>query len=129
MNLNQDTTPTPVSTTLTTGQWTSISSATTMTNTCTDFRWTVTEVTATDANGTFTAKCMGTMQVTGTAHGILSADTVTWTAQGTGTTTAGSSCAIALAGSATFDGTQIRIPYSGTTCLGPIAGAEILRRS
>ena len=30
---------------------------------------------------------------------------------------------------ATFDGAQFRIPYSGTTCLGPISGTEILRKS
>ena len=130
-NFNQDTKPTPVSTGLTTGQWASISSATTLPNTCTDFRWNITEIAGSSVSGTFTAKCMGTMQIAGTAHGTLTSDTtVTWTANATGTTPGvPGTCPISLIGTATFDGTQLRIPYSGTTGLGPISGAEILRKT
>ena len=35
---------------------------------------------------------------------------------------------MALTGTATFDGTQFRIPYTGTTCLGPVRGSETLHR-
>jgi hypothetical protein len=115
-------------TTIATGQWSSISSSTTATGTCTNFHWTVTQFTGTSGSGTFTATCMGTMQVSGTAHGTLSGQTVTWTADAVGTASAGGSCPIALSGTATYDGTQIRIPYSGTTCVGPVSGTEILRQ-
>ena len=110
-----------------TGSWASVATAT-VTDTCTDFRWTITELTGTTGAGTFTATCLGTMAISGTARGTLSGTTVNWTASATGTSN-GVSCPISLTGTATFDGTQFRIPYSGTTCLGPISGTEILRKS
>lgn len=110
-----------------TGSWASLASSTS-TNTCTDFHWTITELTGTTGAGTFTAKCLGNMPISGTATGTLSGTTVNWSATATGTSN-GVSCPIALTGTATFDGVQFRIPYSGTTCLGPISGTEILRKS
>jgi hypothetical protein len=111
------------------GAWTSIASETTLTNTCTDFHWTITEVAGTSGSGTFTARCMGTLVVAGTAHGSLSGTTVTWAADALGTTPGGASCPVVLTGTATFDGTQFRVPYTGTTCLGPVSGAEVLRKT
>jgi hypothetical protein len=37
-------------------------------------------------------------------------------------------CAIALSGVATLETDKIRVPYSGTTCVGPVSGTEVLRR-
>jgi hypothetical protein len=122
---NPTTTATPQAMT---GSWASLATAT-VTDTCTDFLWTITELTGTTGKGTFTAKCLGTMLISGTASGTLSGTTVTWTATATGTASDGSSCPISLSGAATFDGAQFRIPYSGTTCRGPISGVEILRKS
>ena len=113
---------------LTTGSWSSISSNTTLPNTCTDFHWTITEISGTKGSGTFTARCMNNVQVSGTAQGTLSGTSVTWSASGTGTVPTGASCPFALSGTATYDGTQYRIPYSGTTCLGPVSGMEVLRK-
>ena len=124
---SQTTSPDP--TNLSTGQWTSVSSATTLTNTCTNFRWTITTITTTTVSGSFTATCMSTMQVTGTAHGDISGDTIAWTASATGTAPNMPSCAVTLTGTATYDGTQFLVPFTGTTCLGPVSGAEILRKS
>ena len=129
LNLGSPTTTPSPSTQMSTGSWSSISSSTTLTNTCTDFRWTITEITGTTAKGTFTAVCLGTMQIAGTANGTLTGDTVAWTANAVGTTPGAPSCPISLTGTATFDGTQFRIPYTGTTCLGPVSGAEVLRKS
>lgn len=126
-NSGQESPTTPTSTGLSTGQWSSIATATS-TTACTDFKWTITEISGASARGTFTAKCLGNMQVAGTAHGTLTVDTVSWAAEATGTTPQLQTCPISLTGTAQFDGTQIRIPYSGTTCLGPISGAEILRK-
>lgn len=110
------------------GSWASVSSATSLQNICTNFTWSVTDISGNTASGTFTATCLDTLQVNGTASGTLSGSTVNWTASGTATAPDGTECPISLSGTATFDGTQIRIPYSGTTCLGPVSGTEILRR-
>jgi len=130
--LNQNsssTSPTTVTTQLMGGSWASVSSATSLTNTCTDFHWMITSISEMTASGTFSATCMGTMQVNGTASGTLSGTTVTWTASGNGTTAGGAACPISLSGTATFDGTQFRIPFTGTTCMGPVSGTEILRKA
>jgi hypothetical protein len=125
---NDKTTPTDP-TGLTTGQWSSVSSATSLTTTCTNFKWTIVDISGTSGTGTFTATCMGNMQVAGSAAGTLTGTEVTWTATATGTAPGGVTCPISLTGTATYDGTQFRIPYSGSTCLGPVAGTEILRKT
>src|SRR6188472_818566 len=101
------------------GAWASVSSTTPPVGTCTNFHWSITEFTGTTGSGTFSATCAGNVQVAGTARGTLSGTTVNWTANAVGTS-AGISCPISLTGSATFDGTQFRIPYAGTTCAGPV---------
>lgn len=95
---------------------------------CTDFRWAVTEYTGTTAAGTFSATCLGNLQVAGSAQGTLSGSTVNWSANATGTVQGVPPCNIALSGTAVLETNQIRIPYAGTTCLGPVSGTEILRR-
>jgi len=110
-----------------TGAWTSLAPAT-LTDTCTGFRWTITDLNGTTGSGTFSATCLGSLLITGTASGTLTGTTVAWTATAAGTSN-GSPCAVSLNGTATFDGTQFRIPYNGTTCVGPIHGVEILRKS
>ena len=98
---------------------------------CTNFKWQVTDFSGTSGSGTFSATCLnGAMNIAGSARGTLSGTTVTWTATATATG-AGipAGCAISLAGTAVLDGNQIRIPYSGTTCLGPVSGTEILGKS
>ncbi len=112
------------------GQWSSTTAnATSLLTSCTNFRWNVTEQSASSASGTFTATCFTTLQVSGTAQGALSGATLNWTATAlaTGSGIAGD-CAITLAGSATMANNEISIPYSGTTCLGPVSGTEVLRK-
>jgi hypothetical protein len=53
---------------------------------------------------------------------------VQWTGTGTATAPDLPSCAISLSGTAELGTDSIRIPYSGTTCLGPVSGVEILKR-
>ena len=118
---------TPVTADALVGAWAPVSSWSTAPNTCTDFHWTVADVSGTTAAGTFTATC-GAMPVSGIARGTLTDQSLAWTATATGLTTAGLACPVSLTGTATFDGTQIRVPYAGTTCLGNVSGAEILRK-
>jgi hypothetical protein len=123
------TSPTSSSPSLSSGPWASVASSTSLVDTCTNFRWMVGDVTDGKGSGTFSATCLGTMQVSGTANGTINGNDVTWTATATGISPDGTACPISLTGTATFDGAQFRIPYTGTTCVGPVSGTEILRKS
>ena len=111
------------------GRWVSASSdAATLLNSCTNFVWNVTEKTATSGKGNFSATCFNVMQVTGTAQGTMSGTSITWSASGVSTGGATGTCAISLSGTATITDTQISIPFSGSTCLGPVSGTETLKK-
>jgi len=110
------------------GVWTSSNIIPTP-STCTDFKWTVTEQTATSARGSFTATCAQTLKLAGTAQGTLNpSGTIDWSAQGTATAPDLPSCAISLTGTAELGTDTIRIPYSGDTCLGKVSGVESVKR-
>lgn len=96
---------------------------------CADFKWNVTEQTSTSAKGTFTATCAGDLKLSGTAEGTLNDSRVNWTAQGTASAPGLPSCNFSLSGTAEIGMDAVRVPYAGTTCLGPVNGEEILRRS
>jgi hypothetical protein len=96
---------------------------------CTNFQWHATEQTSNSAKGSFSATCAGGLNVAGTAQGTLNGTTVNWSGTGTATAADLPSCAVSLSGTAELGADSIRIPYSGTTCLGPVSGVEILRKS
>jgi hypothetical protein len=96
---------------------------------CTDFKWEVTEQNGASASGNFSATCPGGLLMSGTARGTTLGSTISWTANGAATTAGLPACAIALTGTASLETDRIRVPYSGTTCLGAVRGEEILRRS
>lgn len=96
---------------------------------CTDFKWDVTEQTAVSAKGNFSATCAGELKLTGSAQGQLtSGSSLTWSATGNATAPGLTSCAISLTGSAELLIDTIRVPYSGTTCLGNVSGVESLKK-
>ncbi len=97
-------------------------------STCTDFKWNPTEQTSNSAKGSFSASCAGDLKVSGTATGTLSGSTITWAANANAATPAAPTCQVLLAGTAELGLESIRIPYSGTTCLGPVNGVEILNK-
>jgi hypothetical protein len=109
------------------GSWTSSSLIPTP-STCTDFKWNVTEQTATTARGSFSATCANDLKLNGTAQGTLSGSTIDWSAQGVANAPGITSCDITLKGTAEIGITSIRVPYSGDTCLGKVSGVETLRR-
>jgi hypothetical protein len=109
------------------GNWTS-SNIIPSPTTCTDFKWNVTEQTTTTAKGSFSATCAGELKFTGTAEGKMTGNSISWTANGKATGPGLPSCDIALVGTAELTVDSIRVPYSGTTCLGPVNGVENLRR-
>ena len=115
-----------------TGSWQSVQDAGSIIpdpNTCTDFKWVAASQTATSASGSFSANCNG-VAFSGTASGTLTGTTVAWTANGTGTGSPlpQSPCAISLSGTAELGTDSIRVPYNGTTCMGVVAGVQILNR-
>jgi hypothetical protein len=127
------TSPTPTATTLLGGKWATTQSlpgvSGSLADSCVNFQWAVTSFTGTSGSGTFSATCMGNMQVAGSATGTLSGSTLTWSANATATVPGFPSCPIAISGTATLEANnQIRIPYSGTTCLGPVSGTEVIKR-
>ena len=95
---------------------------------CADFKWNVTEQTATTAKGSFSATCAGDQKLEGTAEGSLSGSVVNWSAQGTASAPGLASCGFSLTGAAHIGMDSVRVPYSGTTCLGAVNGEEILRK-
>jgi hypothetical protein len=95
---------------------------------CTNFKWTPAQQSATSAVGSFSATCAGGLNVAGTAAGTLSGTTITWNAQAIASTPDIASCNVALTGTAELGVSSVRIPYSGTTCLGPVSGVEILNK-
>jgi hypothetical protein len=97
-------------------------------NACTDFKWNASEQTSTSARGSFSATCAGDLKLTGTAQGTLSGSGISWSAQGNATAPGLTSCSIALTGTAELGVDSVKIPYSGTTCLGAVNGVEELKR-
>jgi len=98
---------------------------------CGNFLWTVTGQTATSINGTFSLACGEGVIVSGTASGtLMNSTTVNLTATGTGSMPGIPSCPFSInsVGTITDNNTALTIPYSGTTCLGPMHGTETLRK-
>ncbi len=121
--------PSEVSVTLLGGTWTTSSStAGSITSSCTNFTWSVTEQTGNSATGNFGATCFNDLTITGTASGTLSGNTLTWNAAATMSAPGFPNCEVKLAGTAALAGDTISIPYAGTTCLGPVSGTEILKK-
>lgn len=111
------------------GTWTSANIIPSPT-TCTDFKWNPSEQTNTTAKGSFSATCAGDLKLSGTAEGALTTTgTVNWRAQGNASAPGLTTCGIALTGTAELTTDSIRIPYSGTTCLGAVSGVEILKKN
>jgi hypothetical protein len=82
-------------------------------------------------SGLFFARCPGNLTVSGSAWGELkeagtTSIPVSATAGATGPGVL--VCEVSLKGTASVEGDTIRIPYSGTTCQGPVSGTEVLQR-
>src|SRR5262245_51292867 len=99
-------------------------------STCGNFEWEITSQSDTAIQGNFSAECGGGVTVSATASGVLNnATTVTIHIVGTGFV-GGLGCPFTLDGIGTiFDNNNaITIPYTGTTCYGPVSGTETLRK-
>jgi hypothetical protein len=115
-----------------TGSWQSVQDAGSIIpdpNTCTDFKWVASTQTPTSAVGSFSASCNGVI-FSGVANGTLTGTTVAWGANGTasGASLPQSPCAITLTGTAELGTNSIRVPYTGSTCMGPVSGVQVLSK-
>ena len=95
-------------------------------STCSNFQWSVTNQTATEAAGNFSADCNGGLSVQGNITAKLGGATIPIAITGT-LKTGADSCPFSLNGEGTpIDSVTFHITYTGTTCLGPLQGANNL---
>jgi hypothetical protein len=108
------------------GTWTSVASIGTGPGSCTNFQWALTGQQGNNVSGTFSAVC-ASMTVSGTISGQVDGNEVPYQVSGSVALPVGP-CGFAFSGTARIEGDALRVPYSGTTCLGPMHGEEVLRR-
>jgi hypothetical protein len=93
---------------------------------CSNFTWSVTNQTATEASGRFSAECGAGLVLSGTITGRLGGTTIPIVVSGSlirGT----DACQFSLTGEGIpLDSVTFKINYSGTTCLGPLQGSNNL---
>ena len=96
---------------------------------CGNFQYQIATQTATSIAGTFTATC-GTLVVSASGNGTTNGNNVHISVNGSGSLPGLPVCPFSLSSNATIEenGNALRLPYSGTTCLGPVSGTEVLRR-
>ncbi len=94
---------------------------------CTELEVTFDEQDGDVYTGTFSATCADGIVLTGTAIGTYVDGLLTVDADGLATAS-GVQCPFTLSGTARLVGDQIQIDYTGTSCLGPVSGSEVLTR-
>jgi hypothetical protein len=97
---------------------------------CGNFQFQISSQTATAIAGTFTGICGGGLTIAGTANGRVEGNNVPVTITGAANGPGLPNCPFTITGNGTLEdgGNTLRIPYSGTTCLGPVNGTEVLRK-
>ena len=98
-------------------------------STCQNFQFQITSQTANSIGGTFAATCAG-YPINGNASGTMNGNNVTINVSGAGSVSGVAVCPFQLTSNATIqdNGNTIVLPYTGTTCLGPISGTQTLHR-
>src|SRR5260221_12221308 len=99
-------------------------------NTCGNFQYQISSQTENSVSGTFSAICGGGLAVTSSASGQIHSTEVTIALVGNASVPGFPSCSFSVTGNGTIEdnGNTLRLPYSGTTCLGPVSGTELLHR-
>ncbi|HXI30129.1 MAG TPA: hypothetical protein VNG89_16945 [Vicinamibacterales bacterium] len=99
-------------------------------NSCSAFQFTMTSQTASQASGSFTAQCPGNLTLTGTISGQLGGPTIPMVITGLATAPGEAACPFTLNGTGVpQNANELRIDYTGTTCLGPVTGSATLRQA
>jgi hypothetical protein len=120
--------PSTVSLDVFAGTWAS-ASATAPPTGCGNLKYTVTPVSATEANVTFSGTCASSIQVTGSGTGKVNGSTLDWSAQGL-VGQGGTNCPFSFPnGKATEEaGGGIKVTYAGTVCGIPVSGSEVVKK-
>ena len=94
---------------------------------CSNFQWAITTQTSTQAAGKFSADCAGGLSLAGNITGKLDAGaTIPLTIDGA-LTKGEDRCIFSLTGTGTpINSVTFKIAYSGSTCLGPLQGENML---
>jgi hypothetical protein len=112
--------------------WTSrdISSSLPGPNSCGNFQYQIANQTANSIDGTFTAMCGNNLVLSARVSGQVNGNNVAITLDGSGSMQGLPLCTFKITGNGTIEdnGNTLNMPYSGTTCLGPVQGTEVLRR-
>jgi hypothetical protein len=99
-------------------------------NSCSAFQFTMTSQSATQATGNFTASCPGDLTLNGTISGQLGGATIPMVITGVATAPGEPGCPFVLNGNGVLvTPNELRIDYTGNTCLGPVSGSATLRQS
>ncbi len=94
---------------------------------CWNMQLTISSQTATLALGSLTMVCPDNLTVAGSIRGTLGGATIPLTYEGAATQS-GQNCSFTMSGTGTPLGADnFRFDFTGTSCLGPIYGSEILR--
>jgi len=114
------------------GTWTSASFVVPPPSSCTNFQWHATNQTSTSIAGAFEADCAGGLTASGNAQAqLVNGTTVPIVVTGVANLPGVGACAFSLSGTGTVsdNNTTLTIPYSGTTCMGPVRGTETLHKA
>jgi hypothetical protein len=116
-----------------TGTWSSQAFTIPTASSCGNFQWNVTNQVASSLAGTFSATCADGIGITGEASGqLINSTSASITVKGTAVgVPVISTCDFNLSGTGTLsdNSTSLSVPYTGTTCLGPVHGTEVLHKN
>ena len=99
-------------------------------NSCGNFQYQIASQTATTIAGTFTASCGNGLTLSGSVNGQVNGTNVSLTVDGSGSMPGVPVCNFNVTSNGTIqdNGNTLSLPYSGTTCLGPVHGTEVLHK-
>jgi hypothetical protein len=113
------------------GTWASAVPAVPTATSCTDFNFVIATQTATNIFGTFPATCGGGLTINGNLSGLINSASNTVVVTATGVVNQPvPNCSFTLNGTGTLidGGYTLTIPFTGTTCAGPVSGTEVLHK-
>ena len=113
------------------GIWTSsVSANLPSASTCGSFQYQIGSQTANSIAGTFTAVCGNGLTVSASVSGQLNGTNVSITMDGSGSMPGIPNCPFRVTANGTVEdnGNTLNLPYTGTTCLGPVHGTEVLHK-
>ncbi|HZR24137.1 MAG TPA: hypothetical protein VFA59_11145 [Vicinamibacterales bacterium] len=97
---------------------------------CGNFQYQIASQTASAIAGTFTAICGNGLTISASANGHVDGTNVALTLDGSGSMPGVPNCNfnVTSTGQIQDNGNTLYLPYSGTTCLGPVHGTEVLHK-